>query len=189
MQELTTHIRTYFNSSTEQAQLIGTHFYEEVLERNDFHTRQGERFASLSYIQSGYLRIYRQSEDKEVTQWISSPGEFVTDLAALTFDQPARWNIQALTPCTLFTMRHADYLRIQKAVPDWPTIEKLFLSKCFMTIEERVFGFISMSAEERYESLIQYKPDLLQHIPLQYLASMLGMTPETLSRIRRKIVS
>lgn len=189
MNELSAHIQHYFDSTSEQSEKIATFFQEVHLGRNAFHTVQGSRFAALSFVKSGYLRIWRQGEDKEITQWISSPGEFVTDLAALSFDQPARWNIQALTPCELFTMEHSDYRRIPEMVPEWPTIEKLFLAKCFMTIEERIFSFISMSAEERYEMLLQYKPDLIQHIPLQYLASMLGMTPETMSRIRRKIIS
>jgi CRP-like cAMP-binding protein len=189
MQELSRQIRAYFDSSVEQAEQIASFFHEEQIERNAFHTVQGTRFGTLSFVQSGYLRIWRQSEDKEVTQWISSPGEFVTDLASLSFDQPARWHIQALTPCTLFTMTHVDYRRIAEEIPEWPVIEKLFLAKCFMTIEERVFSFISMSAEERYAMLLEYKPDLIRHIPLQYLASMLGMTPETMSRVRRKIVS
>jgi hypothetical protein len=86
-------------------------------------------------------------------------------------------------------MDYSTYKNINQHVTNWAEIEKLFIAKCFMTIEDRVFSFLSMSSEERYEYLSQSKPDLLQHIPLQYLASMLGVTPETLSRIRKKIIS
>ncbi|MFK7787737.1 MAG: Crp/Fnr family transcriptional regulator [Crocinitomicaceae bacterium] len=164
-------------------------FSSEYLNRNDFHTEIGNRYGKLSFIKSGFLWIYRQTDKKEITQWISSPGEFVTDLNSLMFDQTSRWNIQALTDCELYTMEYPVYKNIHQHIPNWSEIEKLFIAKCFMTLEDRVFSFLSMSSEERYEFLTRSKPELLQHIPLQYLASMLGMTPETLSRIRKKIIS
>lgn len=189
MTELSRQISSYFDTRSEYADQIAPLFRKEVLKRNDFHTTYGSRYGKLSFVESGFLRVFRQSEKKEITQWISSPGEFTTDLGSIMFDQSARWNIQALTDCTIYTLEYADYKKVQEEVPNWPEIEKLFLAKCFMTIEDRIFSFISMTSEERYKYLVQKKPELLQQVPQQYLASMLGMTPETLSRIRGKIIS
>jgi hypothetical protein len=74
-------------------------------------------------------------------------------------------------------------------VPAWPEIEKQFIAGCFITLEDRVFNHLSLSAEERYDQLFAFNQDLFRHVPQQYLASMLGMTPETFSRIRAKKVS
>jgi CRP-like cAMP-binding protein len=189
MNELTQSISTYFDLEEDHSNDLADLFIEERLNRNEFHTNLGSRFGKLSFVKSGFLRIYRQADKKEITQWISSPGEFVTDLNSLMFDQTARWSIHAITDCELYTMEYPIYKNIHQYIPNWAEIEKLFIAKCFMTIEDRVFSFLSMSSEERYEYLSQTKPELLQHIPLQYLASMLGMTPETLSRIRKKIIS
>ena len=189
MEELNTYISTYFNTKPEESEIIASLFKEERLDRNEFHTSLGERHGKLSFVKSGFLRIYKQTENKEVTQWISSPGEFTTDLGAIMFDQPARWNIQALMNCELFTLDYSNYQIIQNQVENWAQIEKMFLAKCFMTIEDRVFSFISMTAEERYSFLCNSRPELLQNVPQQYIASMLGMSPETLSRVRKKIIS
>jgi len=116
-------------------------------------------------------------EDKEVTQWISTKGYFLTDLASFTFNTPARWNIQALTDCELYTIERQEYESLGDTIPEWHRLEKLFIAKCFIILEER------------YHKLFQLQPDLFNQVPLQYLASMLGMTPETLSRLRKKQVS
>lgn len=189
MNELSGYINSYFETNSEQSEKIASLFKEERINRNDFHTSFGVRHGKLSFVKSGFLRVFRQTEKKEVTQWISSPGEFATDLGCIMFEQPARWDIQALTDCELYTLDYTNYQAIQDQIPNWAEIEKLFLAKCFMTMEDRIFSFISMPAEERYAYLSQAKPELLQQVPQQYIASLLGMTPETLSRIRKKIIS
>lgn len=189
MTELEHYINTYFNMPVDLSQKLAELFTLELIGKNEFHTQIGSRHSTLSFVKSGYLRIYKQTENKEVTQWISSHGEFTTDLSAVMFDQPARWNIQALTDCELYTISHTNYKKINTLIPEWPNLERLFLGKCFITIEDRVFSFLSLSAEERYHMLFEHKRELFTVVPLQYLASMLGMTPETFSRVRKKSIS
>lgn len=89
----------------------------------------------------------------------------------------------------LFTISHEQYLQMGTLIPKWTELEKLFISKCFITLESRVLDLISLTAEERYQKLFDHNRALFNQVPLQYLASMLGMTPETFSRIRRKMIS
>ncbi len=189
MTDLAQYINAYFETPDEESKRIAALFKVEHLKRNEFHTVLGTRHGKLSFVKSGFLRVYKQTEKKEVTQWISSAGEFVTELGSIMFEQPARFNIQALTDCELFTLSYSDYQLIGSQVDNWAYLEKMFLAKCFMTIEDRIFSFISMTAEERYLYLSATKPELLNQVPQQYIASMLGMTPETLSRIRAKVIS
>ncbi|TWF39938.1 hypothetical protein FHW36_105379 [Chitinophaga polysaccharea] len=134
------------------------------------------------------MRIYTSTADKEVTQWISSPGYFITDLAGIIFNKPSRWNIVALADCECYTIHRDDYNNIGNIIPQWHYLEKLFIAKCFNSLEDRVFTLLSMSAEDRYKQLLQSNRELFNQVPLQYLASMLGMTPETLSRLRKKVL-
>ena len=121
---------------------------------------------------------------KVIFGWISTPGDFITDLSGLIFRTKARRDIKALSNTKLYTIYRTDYELIGGEVPNWDKLEKLFIAKCFITLEDRVFSFLSMDSKERYEHLFAYKPSLFNEVPLQYLASMLGMSPETLSRIR-----
>lgn len=179
-------IQSYFGIEDRALSQIADLFKGEELAKGDYHTKAESYSTSLSILTEGYIRIYTYHKGKEITQWISSPGQFVTDLSNLLFNGPTRWNIQALTDCKIHSMSKTDYHNIDQQVSDWPRLEKMFIAKCFTTLEDRVFSFLSMTAEERFQMLFHYNSDLFNQVPLQYLASMLGMTPETLSRIRKK---
>lgn len=186
MKELEQSIQYFFGVSEDEVQRIASHFHRETLKKGTYFTRTGHVCDRLSFIQSGLLRIYVSTENKEVTQWISTKGYFVTELNSLLFRQRSRWNIQALVDCELYTISGEDYARLAGEVPKWHELEKLFIAKCFTTLEDRIFSFLSMSAEERFAMLFDKHRELFLEVPQQYLASMIGMTPETFSRLRRK---
>lgn len=186
MSELENYIQTYFGIPEKELQKLASLFKEEKLSKGDFFLHNGKPCEKLSFIKSGLLRVYLQTKDREVTQWISSKGYFITDLSALIFDTPTRWNIQALNDVELYTIDKTEYRKISDTIPQWHHLEKLFIAKCFSILEDRVFSHLSMSAEERYTMFFEKNKELFNQVPLQYLASLLGMTPETFSRIRAK---
>jgi len=189
MNELESYIHHYFSVSTSDCQTIAGLFTRENLTKGDFYLKTGRYCNKMSFIKQGLLRIYVDLPTGEVTQWISTPAYFITDLSAFLFRAPARWNIQALTDTEMFTIDHEDYINIGKLIPKWHELEKLFIGKCFVMLENRVFDHLSLTAEERYDRFFEQNRELFNQVPLQYLASMLGMTPETFSRIRRKKLS
>jgi len=186
MNELEVYINSYFGIPPDEMAGITSFFKLTTLEKGRFFLKAGQTCDKLSFHKSGYIRVFRQVGDREITQWISSKGYFVTDLRGIHFNRPARFNIQALTDSELYTINREDYRNLGNYIPQWHELEKLFLSNCFTYLETRVFNLLSMSAEERYLTLFEQNPELFNHVPLQYLASMMNMTPETLSRLRKK---
>ena len=191
MNELENYLSSFFGISKIKVAEISTFFDETRVEKGEIIQRTGRHQLNLSFIKSGYIRIFAEDirGEKEVTQWISGPASFITDLSSLYFGMAARRNFQTLTPCVLYSISESNFKKIGHHIENWDTLEKLFIAKCFMTIEDRVFGLLSMTAEERYKMFFEYDPDIFNQVPLQFIASMLGMTPETLSRIRRKRIS
>jgi hypothetical protein len=139
----------------------------------------------MSFHRSGLIRVYAPHKEKEVTQWISYKGNLIADVGGLICDQPSLFEMRALTECELYTIDKKDYLSLPRIIPRWPELERVLLARCFGFMEMRLFSLLSMSAEERYQYLQDQNPDLFNQVPLKYLASMMGMTPESLSRIRK----
>lgn len=163
-----------------------SYFYEEKLQKNEFFTKSNKICDRLSIVKSGIFRVYTLSEGKDITQWISTENFLLTEVMGFFFDQPNRWTIQALTDTELLTITKTNYLKLCESFPKWNEIEKRFIVKCFAMLENRVFSHISMTAEERYDLYFKQNKELFNQVPLQYIASVLGMTAETFSRIRKR---
>jgi len=191
MKEIKTYIESYFQLGGKNLEPIAQLFKEKTLKKGEFFLKENQKVNKISFVKSGYLRVHALSAngEKEITQWISNRGLFITDLSGFIFGTPSRWNIQALSDCELYTISKADYLSIGDLVKEWEKLDKLFIANCFVTLETRVFNLISMSSEQKVQNLMEYNAELFNQVPLHYIASMLGMTPETLSRIRRKMIS
>ena len=187
MSELEHYIKSYFGViDADDLQTIVSLFKASTIKKGDFLLEAGKRCDTLSFVQSGLLRMYALTDGKEITQWISTKGYFSTDLSSFVFEAPSRLSIQALVDTEVYSITKADYRKIGDLVHSWHELEKLFLVRCFIILEERIFSHLSMTAEERYAYFFQNNRELFNQVPLQYIASMLGMTPETFSRIRKK---
>ncbi|PRD57386.1 cyclic nucleotide-binding protein [Sphingobacterium gobiense] len=187
MQDFKQRIQQHFGELTDQeCELVISFFKEETLQKNDFFTETGKICDKLGIISSGILRVYAYADGKDVTQWIATDDSFMTEVLGFFFDQPNRYNIQAFTDTKLWRITKADYQKLAEVFPKWKEIEKQFMMKCFSMIENRIFAHLSMNAEQRYNVYFEQNKDLFNKIPLHYIASLLGMSAETFSRIRKR---
>jgi CRP-like cAMP-binding protein len=187
MTELEQYIKSYFGVvNADDLKKIVSLFKLATIKKGDFLLKAGRHCYNLSFVQSGLLRMFISTDDKEITQWISTKGYFSTHLSSFVFETPSRLSIQALADTEVYLITKTDYKKIGELVPKWHQLEKLFIVRCFVILEERIFSHLSMTAEERYNYFFENNRELFNQVPLQYIASMLGMTPETFSRIRKR---
>ena len=184
MSDLNGFIKQCFGVAEEDIDSVASLFHVEYLKKNEFYLHQNKVCNKFSFIQSGALRIYSLVDGKEITQWIALGNSFVTDLNSFTFGANSRWDIISLTDTTLYTISKDDYARLSELIKDWSVLEKKFIVHCFTAMENRIFRHLSQTAQERYESFFNENKEIFNQLPLQYIASMLGMSAETLSRIR-----
>ncbi|PIF46254.1 CRP-like cAMP-binding protein [Chryseobacterium sp. 52] len=187
MTELEQYIKSYFGvNQSDELNKISSLFKLTTLKKGEYFLKTGKICDRFCFIQSGILRVFTVPDDKEITQWISTKGYFGTDFSSFFFETPSRWTIQTLVDTEIYTISKNDYKKIGDIVSNWNDLEKTFILKCFAVMEDRVFSFLSMSAEERHHYFFENNKELFNLVPLQYIASMLGMAPETFSRIRKK---
>lgn len=186
MNPLEKYIQSSVAIAPDDLRTISSHFKIVTLSKGDYFGKRGSYCEKLGFVQEGYIRVFIEAADREVTQWISGPGYFITDLSSFIFQTPGRWNMQALTTCVISEIDKNKYDALATQLPEWKEIDRLLIVKCFSLMEERIFNHLYMSTEDRFQHLMNTQPELFNLVPLQYLASMLGMTPETLSRLRKK---
>jgi CRP-like cAMP-binding protein len=139
----------------------------------------------LHFLVDGYARHYfTDVSGNEVTIWVSEPGGLSTDYAAFTKNKTTLYQIQAITPVTCISITREDLNELYDTYKIWERLGRLINQEYLNDFIDRNNFLISLSAKEKYDFLFQHKPHLFNIVPLKYLASYLGVSIETLSRMR-----
>lgn len=168
--------------------LIEKHFEPVLYPKNRIIEEEGKVPVYLYYIVSGYLRLFHYNENgDEVTTHINCPPGFFTSYFNFINQTRSDENVECITDCELLRITKQDL----DALVAESEVMKDFSIRVFQQSitynEHRSKELATLSAEQRYVQLVKNYPDILHNVPVQYIASFLGMKPESLSRIRRKL--
>lgn len=183
--ELESIIANQISIDSENLEIIGKRFCPRQVKKGKLLLEAGKRCTEMYFIKTGYLRVYSVVNGIETTLWIGNQGSFITALASFIFEDPNKWNIGAVTNCKLRVIDRKDHFELLQLCPKWMEFDIALLSRSFALLEDRVFAHLHTTSKERLETLMQYNPHVFRHVPLHYIASLIGVTPETLSRLRK----
>lgn len=155
------------------------------LQKNEFFSKAGRISDSIAFVKEGVLRSFYQVKGKETTTFFQSPGSIAVALKSFVQKKPALESIQAVTDAELFTISRDDLYHFYEENWKWQQVGRLVIEEYYMHIEQRMISLQSLSAQERYQLLSRDFPEVIRIVPLQHIASYLGISPETLSRIRK----
>lgn len=188
MDQLKNCISNQINIDKESLESIVSAFEIQTIKKGEFFLKSGRICRKMAFIKSGYLRMYDIVDGKEITFWVGSNGKFITSLSSFIFETENFWNIQAVTDCDILVISKEKHFELCKQQPKWLEFDNLLLAHSFALLEKSMFSQLHTTAQQRFENLLKEEPALFNYVPLQHIASMLGITPESLSRLRKNLV-
>jgi len=153
-----------------------------------FFLKEGQICDQMAFVGKGELRMfYITKEGKEINVEFFFENDFVASYQSFIRQAKSKYYIQALSDCELVTISHSALQNAYANSPYWQKFGRIIAEKVFSLAEQRTEGFLFCNAEERYLNLLQNRPIFLEKIPLYHIASYLGIEPESLSRLRKKL--
>lgn len=184
---LRNHIARFVKLSDEDWKLLLPYLEERVLPRHALFAAEGKVAKEIGFVVEGNMRHYYTRDGEERTTYFYFEGHLVASYISCIQQQPSRLTIEALTECRLVVFPYKILQQLYDVSPAWERFGRLIAEYLAIGLEERMTGLLMLSPEERYRELLEStKHKILERIPQHYIASYLGITPVSLSRIRNR---
>lgn len=179
-----------FNFSSDEIETVKLYFEPVSYPKNTLLEEAGNIPGHLYYIVSGYLRLFYMDEGgNEVTTHINCPPGFFTSYTHFISQTRSEDHVQCITDCSLLRITKENLDKLVSSSQAMKDFSISVFQKSIAYNENRSRELSVLNAEQRYLQLIDNYPEIIQNVPIQHIASFLGMKPESLSRIRRKIIN
>ncbi|MEO6963641.1 MAG: Crp/Fnr family transcriptional regulator [Puia sp.] len=183
-------IREIIPLTDEAFEFCKTLFLPKKLRKRQYLLQEGDVSKYTAFVEKGMLRTYSVDEKgiEHILQF-SSEGWWVSDLYSFLTNEPSRFNIEALEDAELLLITRPSWDLLLEKVPAFERYFRILIQNNLIVTQRRLMGTLSETAEQKYSKLIKTYPDCLQRVPQHMVAAYLGITPETLSRVRSQIAS
>ncbi len=149
--------------------------------------QEGQISRTMFFIENGCLRTWIHNDGKEITTQFFFEGDSVSSIESFRTNQPSLYSIESLEPCILQTVSQKDFQNILESSPELKKKMEEHLFRRLFQAQQLFYSFLKNNPQERYEELIEKYPHIVQRVPQHYIASYLGITPVSLSRIRNRL--
>ena len=184
------HFNKKVSLTPEEEVQIKKYLTPKKLRKKQYLLQEGDVCKTIAFVERGVLRQYSidDSGNERIVQF-ALEGWIISDLYSFLTGEPATYNIDAIEDVELVLINKTAHEELLQKVPKYETHTRLNITGAYIAMQKRLTSIISYSLEERYASFTALYPDIHQRVPQHMIASYMGLTPETLSRIRRRISS
>ncbi len=187
MEQLINQLFNYHPLSADAQQALSACMEKKMLPKNDFLLREGKLCHHLYFLEKGALRGFYNLDGKEITHWFGFENDFVTSFHSFTTGQAAVENIQLLEGSIVWAISKRQLTNLFNQHHEIERLVRIAYEKYYIRLEERFVNAQFKTARALYETLLQQAPHILERVPLGHIASYLGISQETLSRIRGQL--
>lgn len=185
---LQTYIQNILPMPKEKANAIGRYFQEVEIPKHSLLLEEGQISTKSYFVEAGFIRSYIVDlAGDEATTRIYAPPDFANDYLSFFKKSPAQENIITVTDCKVKTITFEDLQYCFHNIPEFREFGRMLLTLNYTKMYQRMLAMHTQTAEDRYSHLLNQHPDIIQNVPLKHIASYLGITDSSLSRIRKKL--
>lgn len=177
------------NFSSGDLELIKTYITPKKIRKKQYLLQEGDVCKFIAFVEKGLVRAYSIDEkgSEHIIQF-ALEGWTISDLYSFLTAEPATYNIDAMEDSELILINKTAHEELLEKLPLYERYIRLQLTGAYISMQRRLTSIISLPIEERYANFTAAYPDIVQRVPQHMIASYMGLTPETLSRVRRKSV-
>ena len=158
------------------------------IRKKQYLLQEGDVCKNIAFVEKGALRAYTVNNDGvEHIMQFALEGWYISDLYSFLTGEVATYNIDAIEESELVLISKSAHDELLKKYPKYETFTRELITGAYVALQKRLNSIISKSLEDRYEAFISLYPDIAKRVPQHMIASYMGLTPETLSRVRRRI--
>jgi len=179
-------IKTIIQPNKEEWEAFTEIVQFKTLKKKELLLKEGQVCNFIAFVNSGILREYSFLNGKEATLDFVEDNKFISDYQSFIMEVPSKQYLEALTDVDLLIFRKNDINSLYDKYKIWERFGRLIIERIFCQVEQERKMIISTSNEEQYREFVAAYPQLLQKVPQYYIASYLGISPEHLSRLRKK---
>ena len=187
MEQIREYYEQHFNISEHDWNIFASALVRQEFSRKALLLEVGETERYLSFVEQGVVRMYVPREENDLTCGLVFQHSFVSAYDSFLTQSPSTYAVATITDSVLWRLTYADLQRIYETTQVGNLIGRKASEELFLKKSKRELALLSQSADERYQDLFTERPELIRQIPLKYVASYIGITPQALSRIRRRI--
>jgi len=155
-----------------------------VLKKETTLVKEGQYSDKTFFIINGCARAYYLKNGKDISDWFAFENEFISSINSFFLNIPSPHFIELLEDSILLEISRKDVEKLSDKYHDFERLSKIIITKTMLQQQERIASMQFHSAEQKYENILSIQPNITQRIPLTHIASYIGITLETLSRIR-----
>ncbi|MEM7102558.1 MAG: Crp/Fnr family transcriptional regulator [Bacteroidota bacterium] len=186
MNALIATIQSKIQLDKDTQEVVMAAFTERVAKKGDFLIKEAQYAQHIYFIESGTVRTFFYHDGKEITSWIYPENLFCTTWYSFLSQQPSFEYVEVMGPSVLYEISFSDLNTLYQNYPALSEFGRKMVEEQLSFIDYFSKGYTFLSAAERYELLLSFFPDVEQRVNLGHVASLLGISQETLSRIRSK---
>jgi CRP-like cAMP-binding protein len=157
-----------------------------TFDKSTLLVKEGQNADKVYFIANGSARAYYLKDGKEITDWFAFENDFISSIGSFFENIPSPHFIELLEPTTFLEITRKDVFELSDKHHDFERLGRIVTTKTMLTLRKRIISLQFETAQQKYENLITIRPDIIQRVPLTHIASYLGITLETLSRIRNQ---